>query len=41
MIRILSRSNTRRLVVMLVVIGVLMLTYEATTLDLLPWGYVP
>jgi 3D (Asp-Asp-Asp) domain-containing protein len=41
MIRILSRSNTRRLVVMLVVIGGLMLTYEATTFDLLPWGSVP
>ena len=40
MIRILSRSNTPRLVVMLVVIGGLMLTYEATTFDLLPWGSV-
>src|SRR6266550_4313804 len=41
MIRILSRSNTPRLVVMLVVIGGLMLTSEATTFDLLPWGSVP
>jgi 3D (Asp-Asp-Asp) domain-containing protein len=39
--RILSRSNTRRLVVMLVVIGGLMLFYEATTFDLLPWGVLP
>src|SRR3954465_2691066 len=39
--RILSRSNTHRLVVMLVVIGGLMLFYEATTFDLLPWGVLP
>ena len=39
--RLLSRSNTRRLVVMLVVIGGLMLFYEATTFDLLPWGGMP
>jgi len=36
--RLLSSSNSHRLVVMLVVIGGLMLTYEATTFDLLPWG---
>jgi 3D (Asp-Asp-Asp) domain-containing protein len=36
--RILSRSNTPKLVVMLVAIGGLMLAYEATTFDLLPWG---
>ena len=36
--RLLSRSDSRRLVVMLVVIGGLMLTYEATTFDLMPWG---
>jgi len=39
--RLLSRSNTRRLLVMLVVIGGLMLFYEATTFDLLPWGGMP
>lgn len=39
--RILSRSNTRRLVVMLVVIGGLLLFYEVTTFDLLPWGALP
>src|SRR6267142_2142411 len=36
--RILSRSDTGKLVVMLVAIGGLMLAYEATTFDLLPWG---
>jgi 3D (Asp-Asp-Asp) domain-containing protein len=36
--RILSRSNSPRLVVMFVVIAGLLLTYEATTFDLLPWG---
>jgi 3D (Asp-Asp-Asp) domain-containing protein len=36
--RVLSRSNSRRLVVMMVVIGGLLLTYEVTTSDLLPWG---
>ena len=36
--RLISRSNTRRLVVTLVAIGGLMLAYEATTFDLLPWG---
>ena len=39
--RLLSRSNTRRLLVMLLVIGGLMLFYEATTFDLLPWGGMP
>jgi 3D (Asp-Asp-Asp) domain-containing protein len=39
--RLLSRSNTRRLMVMLVVIGGLMLFYEASTFDLLPWGGMP
>jgi 3D (Asp-Asp-Asp) domain-containing protein len=39
--RLLSRSNTRRLLVMFVVIGGLMLFYEATTFDLLPWGGMP
>lgn len=39
--RVLSRSNTRRLMVMLVVIGGLMVSYEATTFDLLPWGGMP
>ncbi|HXD16658.1 MAG TPA: 3D domain-containing protein [Vicinamibacterales bacterium] len=38
--RILSRSNSHRLVVMVVVIGGLLLTYEATTFDLLPWGSI-
>jgi 3D (Asp-Asp-Asp) domain-containing protein len=36
--RILSRSNSPRLVVMFVAIAGLLLTYEATTFDLLPWG---
>ncbi|PYR82379.1 MAG: hypothetical protein DMF87_01775 [Acidobacteria bacterium] len=36
--RILSGSNSHRLVVMTVVIGGLLLYYEATTFDLLPWG---
>ena len=39
--RILSRSHTPRLLVMLVVIGGLLLYYEATTFDLLPWGGLP
>src|SRR5437867_2782707 len=39
--RSLSRSNARRFVVMLSVIGGLMLFYEATTFDLLPWGGMP
>ena len=39
--RLLSRSNTRRLMVMLIVIGGLMLFYEASTFDLLPWGGMP
>ena len=39
--RLLSRSNTRRLTVMVVVIGGLMLFYEASTFDLLPWGGMP
>ena len=34
----LSRSNARRLVVTVVAVGGLMLAYEATTFDLLPWG---
>lgn len=37
----LSTSNTPRLLVMLVVIGGLLLYYEATTFDLLPWGGLP
>ena len=36
--RILSRSSTRKLVVTCVAVGGLMLAYEATTFDLLPWG---
>ncbi len=36
--RVLSRSNSIRLVVMMSVIGALLVTYEATTFDLLPWG---
>ena len=36
--RILSRPNSPRLVIMFVVVGVLVLAYEATTFDLLPWG---
>ena len=36
--RVLSRSNTHKLVVMMIAIGGLMLVYEATTSDLLPWG---
>jgi 3D (Asp-Asp-Asp) domain-containing protein len=39
--RLLSRSNTRRLTVMVIVIGGLMLFYEASTFDLLPWGGMP
>src|SRR5258706_1022187 len=35
--RVLSRSNSHRLVVMMVVIGALLITYEVTTSDLLPW----
>jgi 3D (Asp-Asp-Asp) domain-containing protein len=38
--RVLSRSNSVRLVVMMCVIGGLLVTYEATTFDLLPWGGV-
>lgn len=38
--RILSRSNPSRLVVMMIVTGGLMLFYEATTFDLLPWGTI-
>jgi len=36
--RILSRPNSPRLVIMFVVVGALVLAYEATTFDLLPWG---
>ena len=36
--RVLSRSNSHRLVVMMIVIGALLITYEVTTSDLLPWG---
>ena len=36
--RVLSRSNTHKLVVMMIAIGGLMLVYEVTTSDLLPWG---
>jgi 3D (Asp-Asp-Asp) domain-containing protein len=36
--RLLSRSNTPKLVVTLIAIGGLMLVYEATTFDLIPWG---
>jgi 3D (Asp-Asp-Asp) domain-containing protein len=36
--RILSRSNSRRLVAMVLTIGGFLLAYEATTFDLLPWG---
>jgi 3D (Asp-Asp-Asp) domain-containing protein len=36
--RIISRSSTRKLVVTCVAVGALMLVYEATTFDLLPWG---
>ena len=36
--RVLSRSNWRKIVVTLAAIGGLMVTYEATTFDLLPWG---
>ncbi len=36
--RILSLSSTRKLVVTCVAVGALMLAYEATTFDLLPWG---
>jgi len=39
--RILARSNSHRLVVMVVVIGGLLLYYEARTFDLLPWGGLP
>jgi 3D (Asp-Asp-Asp) domain-containing protein len=36
--RILSHPNSPRLLVMFVVVGGLVLAYEATTFDLLPWG---
>jgi 3D (Asp-Asp-Asp) domain-containing protein len=36
--RIISRSSTRKLVVTCVAVGALILAYEATTFDLLPWG---
>src|SRR6476619_1246917 len=36
--RILSRPNSPRFVIMFVVVGVLVLAYEATTFDLIPWG---
>jgi 3D (Asp-Asp-Asp) domain-containing protein len=36
--RIISRSDTRKLIVTCVAVGGLMLAYEATTFDLLPWG---
>src|SRR5262245_7842654 len=36
--KFLTRSHSNRLVVMVVVIGALMVMYEATTFDLLPWG---
>ena len=36
--RILSRPNSPRLLIMFVVVGALVLAYEATTFDMLPWG---
>jgi 3D (Asp-Asp-Asp) domain-containing protein len=36
--RILSRPNAPRLLIMFFVVGALVLAYEATTFDLLPWG---
>jgi 3D (Asp-Asp-Asp) domain-containing protein len=36
--RILSRPNSPRFVIMCLVVGALVLGYEATTFDLLPWG---
>jgi 3D (Asp-Asp-Asp) domain-containing protein len=36
--RILSHPNSPRFVIMFVVVGALVLAYEATTFDLLPWG---
>ena len=36
--RILSRPNSPRLLITFVVVGGLVLAYEATTFDLLPWG---
>ena len=36
--RILSRPNSPKLVITFVVVGALVLAYEATTFDLLPWG---
>jgi len=38
--RILSRSNSRRLVVTMIAIGGLLFFYEVTTFDLLPWGTI-
>ena len=35
---VLSRSNARKLVVTVVAVSALMLVYEATTYDLIPWG---
>jgi 3D (Asp-Asp-Asp) domain-containing protein len=37
----LSRSNQNRLIVMCVVVTALLLTYEVTTFDMLPWGGLP
>ena len=34
----LSRSGTRKLLVTCIAVGGLMLAYEATTFDLIPWG---
>jgi len=36
--RILSRPNSPRLLIMFAVVGALVLAYEATTFDMLPWG---
>jgi len=36
--RMLSRPNSPRFVIMFVVVGVLVLAYEATTFDVIPWG---
>jgi 3D (Asp-Asp-Asp) domain-containing protein len=36
--RILSGPNSPRFVIMFVVVGALVLAYEATTFDMLPWG---
>ncbi len=39
--KFLTRSNSNRLLVMMIVIGALIITYETTTFDMMPWGGLP